>query len=229
MHHDEFAARVSAAYHTYAAALTSLYMRTRLAGAHLAPRVVVNLQTDAEKILAGFLGSADAMTTSYLQDTTGGALVNPAVTAQGASFIKDMRRVGHDNIRTVVRRARGADIGGMLTSEPEGALRDLLRRAQDTIDFTSRDSAGRTWKSPKLVSFLARDFGYQTAIDASASRIAEVSDTAQVAYPNPEHPYHGLILSLSGADASLPSLESTRHLIFHPNASAKLTHVRPNV
>ena len=89
----------------------------------------------------------------------------------------------------------------------------------------SVDAAGRLWDSSKLVALLGRDFAYQSFIDTQARALGLHSDVAQVTYDDPNHPYCGLRVSLSGADKALPSLADVRKSVFHPNATAYLTHV----
>jgi hypothetical protein len=209
--------------------LTSAYLRARLAGQQVTPRAALDMQIEAHKQVANFVRIADALTTRYMNETTGGALTDTSATAKGALLVGTLRAMAFDHVSELTRRVRGTDLKTLFTDEASGPIKQLLRISQANVTFTSRDSAGRTWPADRLVEFIARDFAYQLAIDAQARRLAEEGDLAQVSYPDAGHENNGLVVSLSGADARFPSLADIRATVFHPNASASLIHVLANV
>jgi hypothetical protein len=218
MDYEGFARTVVARFELFEAALVTSLLRMRLAGGHAPQQFAV----ESTQNRLNFVKSADALAAGYLNEGLGGALTDPAVTGRGALFMRALQRIALDDCRTAQRKL--VTSGKNLLGRGDDAMSLLARRADERIEFRTKDSAGRDWKSTGLVRLLARDFAYQVHIDSLARELATQGDFAVVAYMNPEHEHHGLVLSLSG-QGDRPSLASVRDTIFHPNATATLIHV----
>lgn len=223
MEYDRFGLAIAGEHGQFARSLQSIFASTRLAGAH---GVFSKAYTQAHQLAQRFVGAADVETTTYLNQTLGGALTNELGIYKGAVLMRSLRSVALGNVESMLRQLRGSRDTEAALTRGVGMFAALTAQRRDTLVFESKDSAGRTWQSEKLVRFIARDFAYQVQLDGSAQSLLAAGRTlAQVTYMNPEHDSHGLVVSLTGEHKGIPSLESVRPTIFHPNATALLTHV----
>lgn len=223
MQYNRFASDIVAAYSLFAGALAGLYLKTK-ASSPVTPRQIAQQAVDGGQLMNAFLRTADTLTTSYLKLTTGGALVDADATAEGLALMRALRVIAWDNVAASVRRSKG-DPSGLKTILPNqtGAMSELLKRHAEKVEFTTKDTSGRTWKTIDLIKVLARDTAYQLFIEAQIKSLQAQGDLVDVVYPDPAHEGNGATVSLSGA-AGHPSLESIRTTVFHPNATAQLAH-----
>lgn len=225
MEYDRFGNAIASEYGRFASQLQAIYASTRLAGSRSDPRAASTL---AHQAFVRFFGSADSIASDYLKNTTGGVLTNPETLTRAGALLGMLRTMSIANIETMLRGLRGArDLEPVMTLSP-GIFSKLIGMRRDSLVFETPDGAGRKWKSEQLARFLARDFAYQAQVDAWAqSLIDEGVELAQVSYADPSHDGHGQVVSLTGSVDTHPSLASVRASVFHPNATALLTHVHP--
>jgi hypothetical protein len=221
MNYDRLASAVAAAHETYVADLRSLMFGLRMAG-QLTPQGLTSVQTDTHRAMREFLHSADTLATDHLVEVWGGDLGSTLMLGMRMVLLRPLHAIAVGEAQQLQAKIRGSGMGGII-GERSTALAKLAKRADEKFDPTARDSAGRNWQADKLVKFLARDFGYQSLIDARAAAIQGTGAThAEVAYLDSTHENHGLVVML-------PLSDEVRAKIFHPNASAQLRAVTHEV
>lgn len=222
-HADQFRFDLARDYDNYASALTGRYLAIQAAAGTPAPAFFIEQFVSLTRgHVTQFIIGADNRINGWVADLGNGVDHEPRASALKQS----LRVIAVKNARDLTARLRGGHLGAAaMFNRPMGALGDLLQRQLAKPDLKSLDDAGRLWDSSKLVGMIGRDFAYQSLIDAQAYHLALGGDRARIAYEDESHPYHGLIVSLTGADSDLPSLASVRKPVFHPNASAQLSHV----
>lgn len=222
-HADQFKVELVRDYDTFAAALMGRYLAVQAAAGTPAPAHAIDqFASLARGHVTQFIVGADNRINGWVAALGAGADHE----ARSDALKQSLRVIAIKNSRDLATRLRGGDLGAKaLFNRPMGALGGLLQQQLAKPNLKSLDDAGRVWDSSKLVGMIGRDFAYQTLIDTQAYHLALAADAAQVFYEDPEHPYHGLRVSLSGADPELPSFASIRKQVFHPNASAQLRHV----
>jgi hypothetical protein len=222
-HADQFGLDLARDYDTFALTLTGRYLAIQAAaGTPTPPFFIEQFSGLARGHVTQFIAGADNRIDGWVTDLGDGV----DLSGRSEALKQSLRVIAIKNARDLATRLRGGHVGlKNLFTGPMGSLGTLLQRQLASPDLKSMDDAGRIWDSSKLVRTVGRDFAYQSLIDVQAYHLALDSDVAQVVYDDPEHVYHGMRISLSGADPKLTSLTSARKLIFHPNASAQLSHV----
>lgn len=221
MDFDGFTRSIVMQFEGFESSITASWLRLRLGGGN----GLKQLAFENQQALFRFIKGADALTASYLNAAVGGALTDAVETGRGALFMRSLKRIALDDLNIVLRKAKGQDGLKKLLIRADDAMELLAVRADQRLDLRTTDSAGRSWKSAGLVKFLARDFAYQLHITSLVGELKAQGDLVQVAYTDPAHEHHGLVLSLSGETPGYRSFVSMRDTIFHPNATAFLIHV----
>ncbi|MDY7537611.1 hypothetical protein RGU72_05000 [Undibacterium sp. 5I1] len=135
------------------------------------------------------------------------------------SWILRVRRVIRDNGSAVVRKSNAGRLANVFT-RGLGAIGLLLQKNVNDIKFVSHDNAGRVWDSTALLCGYARDFAYQSLIEAQAFLI---NGLAEVRYPDSNHVNNGMLVETSDRTISgATKLANIRNSIFHPNSQAEL-------
>lgn len=219
MEYDRFTSAINFGYESFFADLKSLYLEARLAHSTSRAIALMEFGGKADKLLKSFLKHANQLSATY-------SIMFPiGVQEEGAEtvFSASLRALAVFNVASVTQKLK-LSVGTMLT-RPGGAMAELARVSTDTIELHSKDAAGRTWKSSALVRTMARDFAYQRFIDHQAYAFGlQGSTLVKINYLDQNHQDQGLIISL-GDQPGYVSLQSVRRRIFHPNASATLSHV----
>jgi hypothetical protein len=218
MEYDRLATEVAASYEVFSAKLTAVYLQMRLQGqgGSMTSSEYTRL---AQGLVKSFITAADASVARYLNTVAGGALTDTTITGKAALLLTTLKRFAIGNLHQA-RPNRGAPV-----PDSTGPFAQLMKKKAEAIQFTSKDSADRTWQTASLIRFMVRDFGYQIFIDAQIQSFKNAGiDLAQISYTQPDHAHNGTVISISGV-AGYPALDEVRKLIFHPNAHAQLIHV----
>jgi hypothetical protein len=104
-----------------------------------------------------------------------------------------------------------------------GALIAARHGKVATLQFRQTDRSGRAWNTAVYLRTLVRMFLLHVYIESFLYGRAEAgSDLAKVTYADPEHEFHGLVFSISGATDGYPSYEDIKDKVFHPNSVANV-------
>lgn len=228
MEYNRYTTSISAAYETFSASLAATYLRMKLDGAsRISNAPILKMQVEAHQLMNTYLARAETLTNDYMGAGSAGAPKDASRISRTTLLMQSLRVIAYNNAVSLVQKSR-TDIGSMLTTQG-GAMGELQRKAANTVELTSRDAAGRTWRSEVLVKTLARDFAYQTFIDGQVKALREQGATAaQVTYLDPTHENHNLIVAITGPGTpGVPNLAAVRDTIFHVNSNASLSHVHP--
>jgi hypothetical protein len=218
MDFQDYAQQVRAAYDVYCLALTGAYLGLKSAGR--GQDAVSELRGTGLGLLQTLMNSASSMSARYLTNLPAGTQEN----ARATGFLDELRRIATKNLNDTIVRLIGTGIDMVssarpadLLNRPAGAVGLLLQERMSRPRFTARDTAGRAWDAGKLVSLLARDFAYQSYIDAMLAQQAAAGATlVDIVYADPAR---NLTLTLA-------QVAEQRQAIFHINATAQVrTHV----
>lgn len=210
MDYDRYGAGIRAEYELFANALMADYLTHSAARRGIAG--VSQLRTSGKDHAARFAARATELTFDYLRSVEYGAAVDPT------AYLHLLRQVAQHNINALVARLmhgalRPADL---LTTQSTGAIGQLLQQRLERPRLVARDKAGRAWLADKLVLNMARNFAYQTYLDAVLDGAGLDGVTQlQIVYPDPHHEHHGTVLSPE-------EVAALRDTIFHPNSHARL-------
>lgn len=217
MSYEQFKAELTRDYELFAAALMGHYLAIVAAtGAPAGAPYVDRFASLARYQVSEFIAGADNRIDHYATTVADGVDVDARI----ALLKQSLRVIVIKNARDLTTRLRGGNDGlKTLFNRPMGSVGLLLQQQLAKPTLKSADDAGRMWDSSKLVALIARDFAYQVLIDVQAATLTAMGETrARLVYPDTQHRNNGIMIDL----ADLPQL---RHEIFHPNASAELTHV----
>ncbi|MPQ56299.1 hypothetical protein [Duganella sp. FT27W] len=195
--YENFAAKLNLDYLTYRAAPAAAAASMRLTG-------LLTVDT--------FITSAKNTTLEYLRSLGAGAPTDGLL-----PYLNQIHAIAMTNLNELITKLGTGDLNvGSVLTRPGGAMGEIARRIMAKPELMAKDTAGRNWRSDKLVALLARDFAYQAYIDARVNQVAAAGyDMVALIYPNPEHRNQGVTLRID-------QLESVRHQFFHPNATARL-------
>lgn len=223
MKYDQFASTLAADYEMFTAAITGYYLSVGAAGSKLSPRSVAVLKAECDRLATRFLEGANANTAQYLADLNAGD-ATAALDTHRAQFMFTLTSIVIKNVEDVINRLKGGDNNmKSLMVGSTGAIGQLLQRRFEKPSFESRDASGRKWKSLPLVRVVARDFAYQSFVDAEVADLKMHGfKVAEVVYPNSTHESHGTLVSLTGVAQGMASFAAARTTYFHPNSHARL-------
>lgn len=114
-----------------------------------------------------------------------------------------------------------ADINSNNMGHTSGMQLARARYLPVNARFVRQDRAGKRWSSGIYLRTSVRSALVTAYNDSYLHTLSRDGvDTAKVAYRDSENAYHGLKFSISGNALDMPSYDSLRTIIFHPNADA---------
>ncbi len=216
MDYDRYASSLRAEYEAFGGALISDYLKHTSTGRGL--DAVGEFRQAGLGLVSRFVARAVSLTNDYLAPMGSGSFTD----ARDQPFLNALRQIAIKNLNDLIVRLMGggARQANALT-RPAGAVGLLLQKKLAKPELLAADRAGRKWPAEKLVAVLARDFAYQTYLDAEIERFDEEGvETVQVVYPDATHKNHGLSMRLD-------DVAPVRKSIFHPNSQARLVPYVP--
>lgn len=209
--YDHFAATVRAEYAAFLGGLVAQYMTVTASGA--GQQGAVAFRRDANRRIAQLTARARTLARQYTAVKVAGDVTDP----RSAPWVASLHKVAIKNANDLVQRLMGAnDRLANLLNRDAGAVGLLLQQKISQPTFVAYDRVGRKWDAAMLVNVMARDFAYQSSIDATLARLAGLGVTqVRIVHDNPDHPNHGVIMPIG-------EVAAVREFIFHPNAHAGL-------
>lgn len=218
MQYEGFAIRLKAEYELFLFALSGRYLAQMAPGGAVSPVHIGDFERNAHALRSTFLKTANRSVSEYVA----GPPVD-AVDKLAKDFESQLEQITRQNVDSLVQRMKGAR-GNTLDAvgQVHGAMGLLLQQKLATPEFNVTAASGRTFKAAPFVKSQARQFAYQSWLQAQVSALSVTGDLAQVLYDEPAHENHGLTFSISGATPGYPSFESLAQSVFHYNANAKV-------
>lgn len=215
MNFEETAARISNEYILFLYAITGKYKQSILGnGMSVAPNVVDEIVNGGLVFSRMFYSFTERELSAYVDFITRETSLEFAqsVRAKKANVMQFIHGVLSENV-THVRSLAVSNTSLIMRSVRRigGAMGVLAKNSVDNIEFRSKDTSKRTWKSQDLVRVVVRDFVYQTYIDSQIEKLKSAGVDLAVTSK-------GDVFSLSGASgAGIKSMSENRSY-FHPNS-----------
>lgn len=150
---------------------------------------------------------------------------DPELLGDTAWFARDRihaaaRQAANETLRQLRKATLEASIGG---SSLTGPFSELKSRDLYNTELKIADARGRLWVASEYVRTAAREYAVKLINRARVEALLDAGvDVIEIAYPDENHRYHGLKLSISGKTAGLKTLDEMGGKIFHPNTQARI-------
>lgn len=212
---DDTTKEAVAVFTLFAFAIKGRYLALSTTHRAVTPSAINSLRNDCLLSASLMIKNIDHIVATYAE----------TVGASGNETIK-RKQVLHTTLQNIAAHCSASIMRDLHQTAAQPRTHDSMgllaqRRAAEPI-FVVPDSRGRTWRAETLLKTAVRDFAYSSYLDTALNEIVtQGGDLAQVVYPNPKHPDHNLVFSISGAAGHL-ALNDIRARIFHPNSSAEV-------
>lgn len=216
---DELTAIIGEEYLMFQMALNGRYLQLRAPGVEVSPRAVNDIKRDIAKLAESFINAATTLIASYADSEGAGRSkeVQSRIELRRALIAAQVRTIAYENVADVIKATR-VGIGGIgdLLVRDAGAVGLLMQSRTDKIEFTSKDTSGRRWKSAMLLKVIVRDYAYQSFIDRQVDEMAEEGET------------HFAVIKQDGSvvgEYPVADLQEVRDTVFHPNSHNMVAYV----
>lgn len=218
MQYEGFAIRLKSEYELFLFALSGRYLSLLTPGAAVSPMQIDTFERAAIELRNTFLKTAERSVVEYVA-----GLAVDTVQTLASDFDQELARVTRQNVDSLVTRMKGVKQNALdAMGEVHGAMGLLLQQKLATPEFNVVSESGRTFQATPFVKSQARQFAYQTWLQAQMVALSWEGDLAQVIYDDPGHKNNGLVFSMSGATPGYPSFDDIAETVFHYNATAKI-------
>jgi hypothetical protein len=215
MSYDDLTQTVMGDYRSFLSALTGLYLGVTTPGATVTPQTLASVSTSAHALAKTFIARAESEMTRYAAALG----VDPLTSAWFATALSGVHVTVAQNIKTVMKRLRGAGTSpAAMLKNATGGMGLLVQSRLGALDFRASDAGGRMFEANTIMRTTIRQFAVQTAVDAVVLEAAGRSQDVvfiERADASPEE------VSIAGKRGYL-SLEEARKRVFHPNTKAVL-------
>jgi hypothetical protein len=224
MIYDQLTHDIAREFALFSMAVDGLYMTLRAPGATITPHAVNEFQRRAHRAAGILLSNTLGVLSTYESSLTSELSERPNVHEPLVNAAQTLDGYVRQIIDQRIKQLRGngqMDASALLLHDAHGAVGKLLQHKLEQPKSTLKDTAGRTWAADKLVRTDLRHALYQAYLRAQVVTIAKTTDLAKLVYPDPEHTYHGTVLSISG-QPGWPALDRNWNTVFHHHSRATL-------
>lgn len=174
-----------------------------------------------DRVLAGIAESAGAALSAAQAENVSGIITEARNALVGQLMQSSQRDI---EVATHALRQFSLQVESMMNAKKipyVAAVINTRLMLDPGLRFLQLDRGGKNWDSSTFAKTAVRGFLVRTYVETYLYQLASRGiETAKVVYEDPTHKNAGLLFSVADAAGTLPTYESIKNEVWHPNSRA---------